>query len=136
MKKLSIAVSLFFTSICFSQTPLISKSLPNAKNGLHQKIVVWNISMNGHASLETVDYGIQTLDANDSLIAEKTYSYTRFNQPVQMNKTKTGNDTIIKPANMAFDNFKASAAWQKLQGLIIVDIGVINSIGDLQKLNQ
>jgi len=131
MKKLFLlfAITLFFSA----KSQIVVKPFGiDSVTGLNQQVDVWKLIIDARSKTICVVYNIEAIAPSGSLIPlGSNQNYTRFNQPAVMNS-----DTITIPANMAFDNLKASQVGQMIIGMILKDFAPINSIADLPKLQQ
>jgi len=131
MKKTLLLLTIFVATICSAQTPIASKTLSvNPALGIHQVLKVWDLNIDAKASMVTVNFEINTLTLTDSLLFVTPYQYRRVNQAEQI----VGTDTI--PANMKFDQLRASQVGQLISGMILQDLVPVLSSNDLGKLNQ
>lgn len=131
MKKIIVFLTLITTIV--SAQPIAVKSLgTDSLTGLAQRISIWQLTIDSKAEKVVVVYDIETLSPNGKVVATSPVkTYERTNKPAVMNA-----DTVTTPANLKFNELRASQVGQMISGMIAADLVPVITVNDLGKLEQ
>lgn len=132
MKKLILAIAILSASLVNAQS-IAKKTFPkDTTTDLTGRIRVWQITIDDSAKVITYTYCIDQIVAKNSkpLSTSGNFSYNRYNQ-----KADTVNGVPI-PKNLQYNKFMNTAIGDSIKARVLKDINKMNSISDINLLEQ